>query len=73
MLQGKPNSEEHVKTFNAWTSLDGEEWKKEKPLPKVSILLYFLSYNLQSVHLLIGIHRLFMFHRHLRTVITLNN
>ncbi|PFX17234.1 Lactadherin [Stylophora pistillata] len=33
-LQGKPNSEEHVKTFNAWTSLDGEEWKKENPLPK---------------------------------------
>lgn len=64
MLQGKPNSEEHVKTFNAWTSRDGEEWKKEKPLPKVSILFYFLSNSLQSVHLLIGIHRLFMFHRH---------
>ena len=65
MLQGKPNSEEHVKTFNAWTSLNGEEWKKEKPLPKVSILLYFLSNSLQSVHLLIGIDRLFMLHRHL--------
>lgn len=65
MLQGKPNSGEHVKTFNAWTSRDGEEWKKEKPLAKVSILFYFLSNSLQSVHLLIGIHRLFMFHRHL--------
>ncbi|KAJ7362177.1 Milk fat globule-EGF factor 8 protein [Desmophyllum pertusum] len=38
LKMGKPNSTEHVKTFDAFTSIDGEVWKMEKQiLPKVVI------------------------------------
>ena len=32
-IQGKPNKTEHVRTFDISTSIDGDVWKKEKPLP----------------------------------------
>jgi len=36
VIQGKPNSTEHVRTFDALTSMDGHVWRKEKALfPKV--------------------------------------
>lgn len=50
-MQGKPNSTEHVRTFDIFTSINGEDWRKEKPLlPKVgtqhefcpSVMLYKL-------------------------------
>ena len=38
-MQGKPNSTEHVRTFDIYTSINGEDWRKEKPiLRKVGIL-----------------------------------